>query len=90
MSETFHVLRAHCHTTNRVPLARLGAEPVRGHCQQPLCAGRPIELTREGLAARFAIRAIPTLIAFKNGREVARRSGASDLRGLMQWVEDNV
>ena len=42
------------------------------------------------IAARFGIRSIPTLIAFKNGREVARRSGASDLAGLLQWIKANV
>jgi thioredoxin 2 len=42
------------------------------------------------IAARFAIRSIPTLIAFKNGREVARRSGASDLSGLLQWIKTRV
>ncbi len=42
------------------------------------------------LATRFAIRAIPTLIAFKGGREVARRSGAGDLPGLVQWIKSNV
>jgi thioredoxin 2 len=38
------------------------------------------------IATRFGIRSIPTLIAFKNGREVARRSGASDLSGLVDWI----
>src|SRR5277367_5507007 len=33
------------------------------------------------IAARFGIRSIPTLIAFKNGREVARKTGAMDLSG---------
>ena len=42
------------------------------------------------IAARFGIRSIPTLIAFKNGREVARRSGASDLSGLLGWIKANV
>jgi thioredoxin 2 len=42
------------------------------------------------LASRFGIRAIPTLIAFKNGREIARRSGASDLPGLVQWISSHV
>src|SRR6266480_4417226 len=36
------------------------------------------------IAARFGIRSIPTLIAFKNGREVARRSGASNVAGLLE------
>ncbi len=42
------------------------------------------------IAARFGIRSIPTLIAFKNGREVARRSGASDLSGLIEWIKASV
>jgi thioredoxin 2 len=43
-----------------------------------------------GIAARFGIRGIPTLIAFREGREVARQSGALDLPGLIRWVRDNV
>lgn len=38
------------------------------------------------LAARFAIRSIPTLIAFRNGREIARQSGALDNAGLQRWI----
>jgi len=41
------------------------------------------------LAARFGIRSIPTLIAFRNGREVARQSGAMDLPGLIRWIGAN-
>jgi len=42
------------------------------------------------VAARFAIRGIPTLIAFRNGREVARQSGAMDLPGILGWIRANV
>jgi len=38
------------------------------------------------LAARYGIRSIPTLIAFRNGREVARQSGALPLPQLVQWI----
>lgn len=38
------------------------------------------------LAARFAIRSIPTLAVFRNGREVARQSGALDLGTLKRWI----
>jgi thioredoxin 2 len=38
------------------------------------------------IASRFAIRSIPTLMAFRNGREVARQSGALALPQLMQWI----
>jgi thioredoxin 2 len=42
------------------------------------------------VAARFGIRSIPTVIAFRNGREVARQSGAMDARSLVQWVRGAV
>ena len=38
------------------------------------------------IAARYGIRSIPTLIAFRNGQEVARQSGAMDLAGLLRWI----
>ncbi len=37
------------------------------------------------LAARFGIRSIPTLIAFRGGKEIARQSGAMDFPGLVSW-----
>ena len=40
----------------------------------------------QGLAARYGIRAIPTLILFKNGAEVKRASGAMDAGALARWV----
>lgn len=39
-----------------------------------------------GIAQRFNVRSIPTLIAFHNGREVARHSGVMDSASLAQWV----
>jgi len=38
------------------------------------------------LAARYAIRSIPTLILFKGGAEIARQAGAMDKAGVMRWV----
>lgn len=40
-----------------------------------------------GLAARFGIRGIPTLLVFKNGKEVARQSGAMDAGSLTRWLQ---
>ena len=42
------------------------------------------------IAARFGIRGIPTMIAFKDGREVARQSGALGLPQIVQWVSSHV
>ncbi len=54
--------------------------------------GSPSSIPRAepDIAARFGIRGIPTLIAFRNGREVARQSGAMDLPGLLGWIKANV
>lgn len=38
------------------------------------------------LAGRFGIQSIPTLVAFRGGREVVRQSGAMDVTGLTAWV----
>ncbi|MGE5097483.1 MAG: thioredoxin TrxC [Betaproteobacteria bacterium] len=43
-----------------------------------------------GIAGRFGIRSIPTLIAFRNGREIARQSGALGVPQLLQWIEAHV
>jgi thioredoxin 2 len=42
------------------------------------------------LSARFGIRGIPTLIAFKQGREIARQSGALELGGLLRWLQPHL
>jgi thioredoxin 2 len=41
----------------------------------------------QGVAARYGIRSIPTLILFKQGKEAARTSGAMDARGIQSWLE---
>ena len=41
----------------------------------------------QDVAARFGIQAIPTLIAFRAGREIARQSGAMAERQILSWLE---
>ena len=41
----------------------------------------------QALAGQFGIRGIPTMILFRNGREVARQSGAIDAARIAQWVQ---
>jgi len=38
------------------------------------------------VSARFQIRSIPTMIVFKDGKEVARQSGAMNKEQITQWV----
>lgn len=40
----------------------------------------------QDIAARYGIRSIPTLIAFRNGHEIARQAGAMDAAGILRWV----
>lgn len=41
---------------------------------------------QQALAARYAIRAIPTLILFRGGAEAKRHSGVMDAGALARWV----
>lgn len=38
------------------------------------------------LAARFGIRAIPTLVLFEGGREITRQAGAMGAQDIVRWV----
>ena len=41
----------------------------------------------QALGARFAIRSIPTLALFVNGREVARQAGAMGAADIVRWTQ---
>jgi thioredoxin 2 len=40
----------------------------------------------QGLAARFGIRSIPTLVLFRGGREIARQPGAMGAEDIVRWT----
>ncbi|MEF2229905.1 MAG: thioredoxin domain-containing protein [Pseudodesulfovibrio sp.] len=44
----------------------------------------------QAVAARFGIRAVPTLILFADGREVARQSGAMGVADLVRWTRQHL
>lgn len=44
---------------------------------------------QQGLATRYYIRSIPTLVLFKGGREIARQSGAMNERDIVRWAQTN-
>jgi len=41
-------------------------------------------------SAAYGIRSIPTLVLFKGGREVARRSGASSAADIAAWTKSQL
>lgn len=44
----------------------------------------------QAIAARFAIRSIPTMILFSDGREVARQSGAMSANAIVEWAQQSL
>lgn len=64
------------------PTFEQAATQLRGRC-------RLAKLDSEAhsqLSAQLGIRSIPSLILFRNGREVARQSGALPLPQLLAWL----
>jgi len=52
-------------------------------------SARLIKLNTENepaIASEFSIRGIPTMIMFRNGREVARQSGAMRSADIVNWI----
>lgn len=41
----------------------------------------------EQTAAPYGIRSLPTMVAFKGGKEIARQSGALPSNQIVQWVQ---
>ena len=44
----------------------------------------------QGIAARAGIRAIPTMVLYRAGKELARTSGAMDAGALRRWVGEHI
>ncbi len=44
----------------------------------------------QAAAAKYAIRSIPTLVLFKDGKELTRMSGAMNEMQLQQWVNQQL
>lgn len=44
----------------------------------------------QAIAAQYQIRSIPTLVLFRNGREVARQPGAMGAADIVRWATSNI
>jgi thioredoxin 2 len=64
MSDSVHVICPACEAVNRVPTARLGADPQCGQCHRPLFTGAPVALTEAGFNRHLTRGDIPLLVDF--------------------------
>lgn len=64
------------------PTFQQAASQLQGRCR----LGKLDSEANPQLSAQLGIRSIPSLILFKNGREVARQSGAMPLQQLTAWL----
>ena len=44
----------------------------------------------QSIGAKLNIRSVPTLVMFKNGKEVARQAGAMSAADIQSWVKSNI
>jgi thioredoxin 2 len=42
----------------------------------------------QGIGSNLNIRSIPTMVIFKNGREITRQSGAMSADDIQSWVRN--
>ncbi|WP_263143817.1 thioredoxin TrxC [Pseudomonas sp. RIT-PI-AD] len=64
------------------PTFAQAAAQLRGRCR----LGKLDSEANRELAGRLGIRSIPSLILYRDGREVARQSGALPLHPLLAWL----
>jgi len=43
--------------------------------------------TEQTIGAQYAIRSIPTLVLFRDGREIARQAGAMGANDIVHWTQ---
>lgn len=63
---------------------------VAGERRTQLQVGKLNTDENQELAGQLGIRSIPTLILYRDGKELARRSGSSDFTSLASWLDDTL
>lgn len=62
-------------------------EAAAGQLEPWVRLGKLDTEAEQAIAARYAIRSIPTMILFANGRELARQSGAIPAHAIINWTK---
>ena len=44
----------------------------------------------QAIGAQYGIRSIPTLVLFRNGKEVARQAGAMSTADIVRWAINKI
>jgi len=64
VSDTLQLACPHCHALNRLPTARLDADPRCGRCKQALFTGFPVALDEASFNAHAVRSELPLLVDF--------------------------
>ncbi|MDE1924550.1 MAG: thioredoxin TrxC [Gammaproteobacteria bacterium] len=64
MSESLHLVCAHCDSIVRLPANRLGEHPRCPKCHQPLFDGKPYELTAANFQRHTTVNELPLVVDF--------------------------
>lgn len=62
--DALHIVCPHCDAVNRVPSARLAAQPDCGQCGKPLFSGHPADLSGAAFLKQIERSQIPVLVDF--------------------------
>ena len=64
MSDALHIVCPHCNAVNRVPSAKLVAQPNCGKCKGRLFSAHPVEFDSNSFAVHVSRNDIPVLVDF--------------------------
>lgn len=65
-------------------------EKAAGELRQSVRFAKVNSDEAQGIAARAAIRSIPTMVLYRAGKELARTSGAMDAGSLRRWLSEHI
>jgi thioredoxin 2 len=64
MKDSLHIVCAHCDTVNRIPVDKLGDQPICGRCGKTVFHGHAVELNSGNFMKHLRRNDIPVLVDF--------------------------